>query len=42
MFRAIVVDGEYVGSVSVEGKDDVYIKDAEIGYILLKSNCQRV
>ena len=35
IFRAIVVDKEYVGNISVEVKDDVYIKDAEIGYLLL-------
>lgn len=34
VFRAVVVDGKVVGTVSVEGKDDVYCKDAEIGYYL--------
>lgn len=35
IFRAIIVDGEYVGNISVEVKDDVYCKDAEVGYLLL-------
>lgn len=35
VFRAIVVDGKYVGNISVEKKEDVYCKDAEIGYLLL-------
>lgn len=37
IFRAIVVDGEYVGNISVEEKADVYSKDAEIGYFLLNN-----
>ena len=35
IFRAIIVDGKYVGSISVEKKSDVFCKDAEIGYFLL-------
>ncbi len=35
IFRAIIVDGEYVGNISVEVKGDVYCKDAEVGYLLL-------
>lgn len=35
IFRAIIGDGEYVGNISVEVKDDVYCKDAEVGYLLL-------
>lgn len=35
IFRAIVVDGQYAGNISVERKEDVYAKDAEIGYMLL-------
>ncbi len=35
IFRAIVVDGEYIGNISVELKEDVYQKDCEIGYFLL-------
>ena len=35
VFRAIVVDGRFVGNISVEQKSDVYRKDAEIGYLLL-------
>lgn len=37
VFRAIVVDGEYVGNISVEKRSDVYCKDAEIGYFLLNN-----
>ena len=35
VFRAIVVDGRFVGNISVEQKSDVYRKDVEIGYLLL-------
>ncbi len=35
VFRKIVVDGKVVGTVSVEQKQDVFRKDAEIGYFLL-------
>lgn len=35
VFRAITVDNEIVGTISVEQKSDVYRKDAEIGYFLL-------
>ncbi len=35
LFRAIVIDGEIVGNISVEKKTDVYEKDCEIGYMLL-------
>ena len=35
IFRAIIVNGQYVGNISVEKKGDVYCKDAEIGYFLL-------
>ncbi len=35
IFRAVAVDGEIVGSISVEPKSDIYIKDTEIGYMLL-------
>ena len=34
IFRAVIVDGELAGSVSVEQKGDVYRRDAEIGYLL--------
>lgn len=36
VFRAIVVDGQYIGNVSIERKSDISYKDAEIGYLLLK------
>lgn len=36
VFREIVVDGEIVGSVSVEQKRGVFRKDSEIGYYLVK------
>ena len=35
IFRAIIVNDEYVGNISVEKKSDVHCKDAEIGYLLL-------
>lgn len=35
IFRAILYEGEYVGNISVEKKEDVYAKDAEIGYFIL-------
>lgn len=34
IFRAIVVDGEIVGNISVEQKQDVYRCDGELGYLL--------
>lgn len=34
VFRSIKVDGHIVGNISVEKKEDVYRKDAEIGYFL--------
>ena len=34
IFRAVMVDGELAGSISVEQKSDVYRRDAEIGYLL--------
>lgn len=34
IYRAVMVDGQVVGSVSVEKKEDVYGKDGEIGYFL--------
>lgn len=36
VFREIIVDGEIVGTISIEQKDDVYRKDSEIGYYLLQ------
>lgn len=33
-FRAIVVNGNYVGNISVEKKADVCCRDGEIGYFL--------
>lgn len=34
IFRAVIVDGQCVGNISVEKKTDVYCKNAEIGYTL--------
>ena len=34
IFRAVMVDGELAGSISVEQKSEVYRRDAEIGYLL--------
>lgn len=36
VFRAILSDGKVVGNITVEQKTDVYCKDGEIGYLLLK------
>lgn len=38
IFRAIVVDGEYAGNISVETLNDVYYRDCEIGYFLLEGH----
>lgn len=35
LFRAIILDGKIVGSISVECRPDVYYRDCEIGYLLL-------
>lgn len=35
IYRAIVVDGKVVGTISIEPKADVMRKDAELGYFLL-------
>ena len=34
VFRAVIADGRIVGNISVEQKEDVYRRDAEIGYLL--------
>lgn len=36
IFRKIIEEGKIIGSISVEQKEDVYRKDAEIGYLLLQ------
>lgn len=41
VFRAIVVDGAYVGNISVERKSDVYARDGEIGYLLMTGQWSR-
>ncbi|MGL5416367.1 MAG: GNAT family N-acetyltransferase [Clostridium sp.] len=41
IFRAIVVDGEVVGNISIERKDDIRCKDSEIGYIVLNEKFNR-
>lgn len=38
IFRAICVDGEIVGNITVEQKRGVYGKDAELGYLLKTEN----
>lgn len=38
VFRSITVDGRIVGNISVKRKADVYGKDAELGYLLMKEN----
>lgn len=35
IFRAIEVNHEIIGTISIEQKTDVYRKDAEMGYFLL-------
>lgn len=35
LFRAVAVDGQVVGSISVERREDVYRIDGELGYMLL-------
>lgn len=35
LFRAVVVNGQVVGSISVECREDVYRIDGELGYMLL-------
>ena len=35
-FRAMVVDGKIIGSVSIERKTDIYRLDGELSYMLLK------
>lgn len=35
IFRKIVVDGKIIGTISILKKEDVYRKDAEIGYCLI-------
>lgn len=34
LFRAILVDGPLVGTISVEQKSDIFRRDAEIGFLL--------
>lgn len=34
LFRAVTVDGQVVGSISVERREDVYRIDGELGYML--------
>lgn len=41
IFREIIADGKIAGTVSVEQKGDVYQKDAEIGYYLLREECSK-
>lgn len=35
IFRSVRVDGEIVGNITVEQKEDVFVKDVELGYLLL-------
>lgn len=37
IYRAVIVDGECIGNISVERKSDVHSKDAEIGYMLQRN-----
>lgn len=38
IFRLITVDDKIVGNISVEQKSDVFMKNAEIGYLLSTAN----
>ena len=40
-FRALVIDGRIVGSISVERKTGIYRLDGELGYMLLKDYWNR-
>ncbi len=40
-FRAIVVDGKIVGSISIERKADIYRLDGELGYMLMRDYWNR-
>lgn len=35
LIRAIVADGEIVGNITLEQKGDIFVPDAELGYLLL-------
>lgn len=41
VFRAIVLDGELIGMISLEQKPDVYRVDAELGYSLSTAHWSR-
>jgi len=41
IFRAVVVDGKIIGSISVERKADIYRLDGELGYMLLEEYWNR-
>lgn len=41
VFREIVVNDKIIGTISVEQKEDVHRKDAEIGYFLLPEECSK-
>lgn len=38
IFRAIIVDNKILGNISIEQKDGIYGKDAELGYLLFKES----
>ena len=41
IYRAIVMDGQPIGSISVEQKEDVYRIDGEIGFMLHGDYCNK-
>lgn len=41
LFRKILVDGCVVGNISAEGQEDIYRKDAVLGYVLDKEQWGR-
>ena len=41
IYRAIVMDGQPIGSISIEQKEDVYRIDGEIGFMLHGDYCNK-
>ena len=41
LFRKILADGRVVGNISAEGQEDIYRKDAVLGYVLDKEQWGR-
>lgn len=41
LFRAVVADGKVAGNITVEKLDDIYSKDARLGYVIDGAFCGR-